>query len=119
MTVRVHYHKNGQKYFEQWLIDDQMHRTDGPAYLYWYDTGLQQCEGWRINGKYHRIDGPAYRYWYHDGRLHYEAWWINGNDLKNKELEEYKLWLDTYNLFNKNYQLWSDEEKILWKLRWN
>ena len=100
-------------------LNEKLHRIGMPAIRKWNRFGRIIREVWLINNIMHREDAPAYRYWYHDGRLHYEAWWINGNDLKNKELEEYKLWLDTYNLFNKNYQLWSDEEKILWKLRWN
>ncbi len=38
----------------EWRLNDQLHRTDGPAYE-WADGS----RSWWINGQLHRIDGPA------------------------------------------------------------
>ena len=74
-----------------WYLNGQLHRTDGPAEI-WFD----RTQFWWLNGQRHRADGPAVIYddgsqfWYLNGQLHrtdgpaeiwYDGsqfWWLNG-----------------------------------------
>jgi hypothetical protein len=51
-----------------WRLDDQLHRTDGPAII--RASGEQV---WCLNDKFHREDGPAVTF-RADG---YQAWYLN------------------------------------------
>ena len=60
---------------KHWVLNDEFHRTDGPA--------IEHTDGtkeWFINGRYHRTDGPALecadgrKSWYlDDGKVHPET----------------------------------------------
>ena len=69
---------------EEWHLNDQRHRTDGPAYQIWEvvdERVLLTVEGWYLDDQRHRIDEPAYREWQVvDGQLHLtvESWHLNG-----------------------------------------
>ena len=69
-TVRVH--PNGDKY---WLLNDQIHREDGPA--------VEKANGtkeWCLNGEHHREDGPAIEW--SDG---YKEWYLNDKRVTEEE----------------------------------
>ena len=92
-TVRIH--DNGLK---EWLLNDKLHREDGPAIE--YPNGLK-C--WYFNDERHRKDGPAIEYpdgtkhWYLNGNLHrkdgpavecsdgVKLWFLNGVNLTETE----------------------------------
>ena len=40
---------------EDWYVNGQRHRTDGPAIVYAEGAG----SAWYLNGELHRVDGPA------------------------------------------------------------
>ena len=63
---------NGVK---RWYLNNQLHRTDGPAIEY-----INGDKHWFLNGKQHRTDGPAIEY--NNGNKY---WYINGNELSEKE----------------------------------
>lgn len=114
----IEYYHNTQKEYEQWTTNTEYHRVDGPAIQRWFKDGKLDYQEWYINGKAHRIDGPAAQTWDHNGRLKYEAWILDNEELKPDEVIKYKKWLVDYNLYNKQYNLWTDEEKVLWRLSW-
>jgi len=76
---------------EEWYLNGQLHRKDGPAIK--YSNGEEE---WCLNGQRHREDGPAIKYsngeekWYLNGKLHREdgpaikysngkeEWYLNG-----------------------------------------
>jgi hypothetical protein len=64
---------------EEWLVNGQPHRTDGPAYI-----AKDGYQAWWVNGKRHRTDGPAVIW--HDGD---HEWFINGVDVT----KEAKQWI--------------------------
>ena len=88
------------KRIEYWYLNDILHRVDGPAF---------------INGNLHRLDGPAVIKYFNDNT---EEWYFNNKELSNKESIEYKEWLIDNNLYNKPYDTWHDNKKLLWKLTW-
>lgn len=66
--------KSGSQY---WYLNDQLHRTDGPALITKTDTKY-----WFQHGKNHRTDGAAIIY--PNG---HKVWYINGYNVANSELE--------------------------------
>jgi hypothetical protein len=92
-TYKVDVDDDGNKY---WLLNNKLHREDGPAIE--YADGSKQ---WFLNGKRHRTDGPAVEYadgtkmWYLNGKCHRDdgpaveyAGGINHWYLNNKEFTE-------------------------------
>ena len=93
-TVTVDDNKN-----RRWYVNDELHRTDGPAVedangtKHWYLNGkrhredgpaIEYADGtkmWFLNDKLHRTDGPAVeytdgtKYWYLNGTYHTELQW--------------------------------------------
>jgi hypothetical protein len=51
-----------------WLLDSNLHREDGPAFI-----GADGTQAWYQNGKRHREDGPA-----RIGENGGQEWWLNG-----------------------------------------
>jgi hypothetical protein len=72
MYERKNIMKNGMIVNEfrdkRWYKNDLLHRTDGPAVIYFYGP-----EYWYFKGQLHRANGPAVTY--ADG---YKAWWFEG-----------------------------------------
>jgi len=65
-TVKVY--DNGT---QEWWLNGNLHREDGPAVI--YADGTQE---WYLDDKRHREDGPAVIY--ADGG---QAWWLNGKEV--------------------------------------
>ncbi len=71
----------GTFYFDQpgvWIDKEghpdgnHLHRTDGPAVIWYYGT-----QEWWVNGRLHREDGPAVT------RVNgHQEWWFNGVRIK-------------------------------------
>ena len=129
VTPNIEYWDNGNKKYEEWRIKvglhgtEKLHRLDGPAITRYYELGNKKYESWHLNGELHRLDGPAIIL-YHDlnknnlSKIHREQWFVDNNQLTGNELVIYKEWLTDNNLYNKLYNTWVDEEKVLWRLRW-
>ena len=108
----INYYDSGKIYQKYWMINSNFHRVDGPAYISYYESGTIQEEKWYLNGKFHRVDGPADSYYNKSGKIEREYWYLNGNVSNHKE------WLLEHNLYNKPYNTWADEGKVLWRLTW-
>jgi hypothetical protein len=67
--------------FEEWRLDGELHREDGPAIEY-----VNGDKGWYLNGWPHREDGPAIEY--ADGT---NEWWLDGNLVNPEAMVD--LWL--------------------------
>jgi len=64
--------------YQAWFVNNQLHRTAGPAYI--HADGTQE---WWVNGQRHRTDGPA---WIgSDGR---QQWYMLGQNIT----EEVRAW---------------------------
>lgn len=68
-------YRKGKLQHEQWFLDDERHREDGPAVI-----NQDGSEEWYFKGKFHREDGPAAIYpnaegwlWYKNGVPHREG----------------------------------------------
>ena len=58
--------------------DGQLHRTEGPAVIWWNDT-----KEWYQKGLRHRTDGAAIE------RVNgYKEWWLNGEELTEAEFNQ-------------------------------
>jgi len=58
-----------------WLLNEQQHRTDGPA-----EIEANGSQRWWLNGKRHRTDGPAVIR--ADGS---QYWFLNGKEMTQKK----------------------------------
>ena len=56
----------------------QLHRTLGPAAIYWDGT-----KEWYQNGKPHRTGGPAYV-----SSFGFDEWWLDGDELTEEQWNE-------------------------------
>ena len=81
-----------------WLINDELHRTDGPAIEY-----INGDKEWYINGLRHREDGPAIEY-----SSGFKEWWINGK--KHREDGPAVELFNDYKWWYLNNVLYSEEE---------
>ena len=144
LVHRLRYHSNGQKHAEEWFCNNILHRVDGPATQYWFDSGQlfaeiwylngethrvngpsnqewvrnghKKYEEWRVNNNFHRVTGPARIKWDINGKVEYEFWFLKGRKLSVDQSREYKNWLSDNNMLCKDNL--TDEEKVLLKLRW-
>jgi len=60
---------------KEWWLNDELHRTDGPAVEYADGT-----KAWFLYDRQHRTDGPAVEF--ADGTKH---WYLNGEELTETE----------------------------------
>ena len=96
-----------------WILPgDRYHRENGPAFLELNLAGQKIMESWYYYNKRHRVDGPAQQIWDNNGILIVEEYWI-----LDKQIPSLKEWLIDNNL-HKPYDTWTDEETVLWRLRW-
>ena len=107
----IQYWDNGNVYREQWHLNGDFHRADGPAIIQYYVSGNIREDFWYLNDELHRVDGPAYIYYNKSGKIEREYWYLNGKESNHKE------WLIANNLY-KPYNTWTDEERVLWSLSW-
>lgn len=91
IRVERDWHKNGQLKQEVWILDEDLHRLDGPAVQEWDENGNLLMERWEqrwwgdckrpdpwLLGM-HRLDGPAVKEFDLDTfELVREEWWRNG-----------------------------------------
>ena len=63
---------------EQWLVEDRLHRTDGPAWVERNAAGVVVHEEWWVEGRRHRMDGPAVMEYNDAGVVTGEGWWVKG-----------------------------------------
>ena len=79
------YYKNGNTKYEEYHINDNLHREDGPAYVSYYENGDIKYKEYWLNGKPHRENGPAYISYNENGSLRSEYYYINGERLTKEE----------------------------------
>ena len=49
MVIDTDYYSNGQIQYEQYFLNDKIHREDGPAYISYYQNGKIQYEDYYLN----------------------------------------------------------------------
>jgi len=68
--------------FEGWLKNENIHRDDGPARIWYYGENEKakiRHKEWQRYGQLHRIDdGPSNIWYYENGKKQYESWFKNG-----------------------------------------
>lgn len=91
--VYTHLFPNGKFFREEYCLIKSngnvvLHRDDGPAQSFWFETGELQSECHLVNGNTHRLDGPA-RTFYLFGEYKHE-YFINGERVFASSLDEFK-----------------------------
>jgi hypothetical protein len=87
-----------------WAIHGLRHRENGPAHI--TETGSMW---WYQNDRIHRLYGPAFI----SGNKVAHLWYVQGIDIT----EEYKLWRNDNNYIPRDYKMWNQQHKMLFKLR--
>lgn len=73
------YDNYGYRLSSQWFLHGLNHCDDGPAIITYYeDYNEVENEFWMINGILHREDGPAITRYYEDGDVFEEKWYTHG-----------------------------------------
>jgi len=83
-----------------WYLDDQLHRTDGPAVI--RANGTKE---WWVNSRLHRLDGPA---WIDVGGTQF--WYVKGQDITEPVLSWMKHRAVSWP--------WDDQTQMLFLLTW-
>jgi len=89
-TKKIYYYENGKISYEEYFLNGERHRTDGPAYISYHKNGQISYEAYFLNGKRHRTDGPAYIGYHENGQVYSEAYWINDDIATKEQIEEIK-----------------------------
>ena len=74
------YYDSGKVWIKEWYLNDQLHRTDGPAVIEYFHSGEVWIKEWYLNGEQHRTDGPASISNYQTGEIVYE-WYLNDKEI--------------------------------------
>ena len=64
---------------------DKLHREDGPAEIWYYESGEIMNELYYINGKRHRLNGPAVIWYNRSGEIEYKYYYINNIEYLKEE----------------------------------
>ena len=124
--------KDGKLRGEEWVLNNELHRIDGPAYTSWHEDGtlkeiqwfrhnklhrenapaaqqwnkrgILRCSVWYYNGEFHRENAPAINIWHKDGTQKMISWSINGK-LHREGAAAFQSW-------HKNGQLQAEIYKI-------
>lgn len=73
---------------EEWWVNDQLHRTDGPALT------TDSRQEWWVNDQRHRIDGPAIVIYGHPDGEH--KWFFGGCRVPVTDQQAFENWLETF-----------------------
>lgn len=55
MVLQILHITDREKFYRSY-IDGKLHRTDGPAMIWYYESGQTECEFFYINDEYFYID---------------------------------------------------------------
>jgi hypothetical protein len=88
INPKIDYYSNSQKKSEEWKVNGEIHREDGPAIQFWYENGQKWIESWLLNGYLHREDGPVYQEWSKNGQKKDEWWYLNDKEYSRGEWVE-------------------------------
>lgn len=75
------YYPNGKVQSEAFYQNDQLHRTNGPAFQSWHDNGQKELNEYYQYNNLHREDGPAIQQWDKEGNLLNQEYYINDEQL--------------------------------------
>jgi YD repeat-containing protein len=70
------------KKYENWYIDNKLHRDNNPAKIEWNEQGHLIKREWYQNNKRHRENGPAVMKYYDNGTRIYQYYYLNGDPIR-------------------------------------
>jgi hypothetical protein len=81
----IFYFKSGKTYNEQYLINGVQHRIDGPSDIYYDEHGFDYLKQWQTNGMPHRTDGPAIIGYHNNGQPKREYYYLLGHKITKEQ----------------------------------
>ena len=79
--LRKYYRPDGSVRLEEYWLDDQLHRTDGPAIIWYNPAGSVERECYFLDHQLHRDSGPAIIWYDEDSRPKEEQYWLDGREI--------------------------------------
>jgi len=65
-------------YWQEYWINNKLHREDGPAVIVYYEDGqIKRIEYW-VNNQLHKLDGPAFIWYKENGTVEEESYFVDG-----------------------------------------
>ena len=77
------YYINGSIKYEEYKMNDQLHREDGPSWVYYYENGNIDQKSYWVRGNLHRDNGPAIVRYTEDGIIDSKEYWIKGKQIRD------------------------------------
>ena len=62
---------------EVWYLDDEIHRSDGPAIINYYKNGSVISQEWWVHNETHREGLPARITYFENGDIESQQWWTH------------------------------------------
>ena len=98
MNHEIFYHKNGNKRYEEYHINNLWHNENGPAIIRYYQNGNKMYEEFYINGNLHNTNGPAVIKYNENGEIEYKHYYLNFKKIDVKCDEELKKYIKLLNI---------------------
>ena len=77
------YYPTGVILSDMWVLDEYLHKEDGPALITYYENGAANTIHYYINGKLHNVNGPAYiEFFKETGGLKKVIYYKNGVEMR-------------------------------------
>lgn len=77
------YYPTGVILSDMWVLDEHLHKEDGPALITYYENGAANTIHYYINGKLHNLNGPAYiNFFKETGGLKKVIYYKNGIEMR-------------------------------------
>jgi antitoxin component YwqK of YwqJK toxin-antitoxin module len=108
IKVKKEYYTNGNIRFEEYKLNDLIHRDNGPAITEYHDNGNIKCKHYYMNGALHKEDGPAIVYYYHNKNVWIEVYYLNGSLHREDGPAHISYYEDKYIIYWKAYYLNGD-----------
>ena len=90
---KIRYYPNGNKWYENYYLNNKYHNENGPAYIYYYENGNKMYEMYYLNSKLHNEKGPAQIYYNKNSNIEYERYYLNGEKIYVNSLKELKKYI--------------------------
>jgi antitoxin component YwqK of YwqJK toxin-antitoxin module len=82
----IGFHRNGDVSYIHFYKHGKLHRENGqPAKLSFYEYHRLRCKMYYVEGELHREDGPAFLWYYEFSGLEFEKYFIRGMEHRNNE----------------------------------
>ena len=77
LEKHILYYDNGNIKYEYYYLNNEWHREDGPAKMWYNESGQIGAKEYWINNQLHKEDGPAMIDYYEDSKVYISCYYLN------------------------------------------